>query len=295
MNQSKTFKEPIRVKLKFFFASIPLIAKIIIILMVIFSFTFVSINKYNLLQTNLQTLLLQLKDFLGLIGVIIGGLIAGGISYWLKKQETKTISLINKKETIYEPLFNDFLKMGKKLNGNPYPIYFETDHRESVGFIIPKITEWGKIKETSKYLEVPNWLKNKINQFVDDLEKYNRYEKIAREEMKTYLEQYYDDHEKLKYHFVSNLDHFYLKSVLLDDFDCFKSMISRSDENREEVDIAKKIWQEAKEELQELPEVQRLNEFYEQRIIENLTWITKELKKIIMFIESKYELQNNII
>ncbi len=230
-----------------------------------------------------------------MIGVIIGGLITGGISYWLKIQETKTNSLINKKETIYEPLFNDFLKMEKHLSGNPYPLYFETDYRKTVGYVIPKINKWGEIKEGSKYLEVPNWLKNKINHFVDDLEKYNQYEKNAREKMKIHLKKYFNAHEELNHHLISNLDHFYLKSVLLDDFDYFQARISRGDENRDEVAIANRIWIEAKGELQELPEVYKLKKFYEQIIKENLTWLTEELKKIIMLIESKYELQNNVI
>lgn len=294
MTKKRDLKIPFAVKYRIFpslNSAIKIIALIFIISIVLIIVIFFPH------KVNFQTLITDSKGFTGLIGVIIGGLLTSGISYWLQHQEIKTSTLINKKITIYEPLYDEFLGLKVFLQETSYPHYFETDHTAIALNLIPKLSTWNNIKEGSEYLEVPKWITNLINKFYMDLDEYNECVEKARDEIVNYLEPYYLSHTNIKWHLMGNINHYYLKSILLNNFEIFKKIITRQNEpnNENEIKLSETIWLEAKYELQNLSSVQQLKELYEQQIVNTLQYIINTLKNIIIHIESKYEFQNDLL
>lgn len=144
--------------------------KIIVSLFIIFIFIYASIQVANKLDLNNSATAAW-------VGVIYGSLISGTLTYLgaerVKVREVSKNAMKERKESIYEPLYEDLLKLRNDLKFHPYPIHIEND-RHSKDYLI-NFKEWDKIKNDARYLSLPPDLIVHFNNLIKDFELYNDY------------------------------------------------------------------------------------------------------------------------
>ena len=115
-------------------------------------------------------------EYIGFIGTLLGAIVGGTFSLLgsigIQKRQTRIQNDLHRSETIYKPLYEEFIRMHKKtLKRFPYYVFVKRpgDTQHAVYYEV-----WDQIKKDSRYLEVPDKLKTQVEKLMASIEAYNK-------------------------------------------------------------------------------------------------------------------------
>ena len=108
-----------------------------------------------------------------LLGAVIGGVFTLLGSIWVNKREQKSIYNLRRKNIIYSPLYDELINIKMNiLEENQYPGYIVFGIRQQTIIPHPQYSAWDRIKNDTRYLEVPLLLKDQMEKLYDTLREY---------------------------------------------------------------------------------------------------------------------------
>lgn len=108
-----------------------------------------------------------------LLGAVIGGVFTLLGSIWVNKREQKSIYNLRIKNIIYSPLYDELVNIKRNiLVKNQYPGYIVFGIGQQTIIPHPQYSAWDRIKNDTRYLEVPLLLKDQMEKLYDTLRKY---------------------------------------------------------------------------------------------------------------------------
>lgn len=108
-----------------------------------------------------------------LLGAVIGGVFTLLGSIWVNKREQKSIYNLRRKNIIYSPLYDELINIKRNiLEENQYPVYIVFGIEQQTIIPHPQYSAWDRIKNDTRYLEVPLLLKDQMEKLYDTLRKY---------------------------------------------------------------------------------------------------------------------------
>ena len=108
-----------------------------------------------------------------LLGAVIGGVFTLLGSIWVNKREQKSIYNLRRKNIIYSPLYDELINIKRNiLEKNQYPGYIIFGIGQQTIIPHPQYSAWGRIKNDTRYLEVPLLLKDQMEKLYDTLREY---------------------------------------------------------------------------------------------------------------------------
>lgn len=108
-----------------------------------------------------------------LLGAVIGGVFTLLGSIWVNKRAQKSIYNMRRKNIIYSPLYDELVNIKRNILGkNQYPDYIVFGIGQQTIIPHPQYSAWDRIKNDTRYLEVPLLLKDQMEKLYDTLRKY---------------------------------------------------------------------------------------------------------------------------
>lgn len=108
-----------------------------------------------------------------LLGAVIGGVFTLLGSIWVNKREQKSIYNLRRKNIIYSPLYDELINIKRNiLEKNQYPVYIVFGIEQQTIIPHPQYSAWDRIKNDTRYLEVPLLLKDQMEKLYDTLREY---------------------------------------------------------------------------------------------------------------------------
>jgi hypothetical protein len=117
---------------------------------------------------------LQYPGLVGLFGVLVGAMLSGYISYRIHLRRFAAKAAIERKQQVYEPLYAALLEARESLRSQPYPAVFVTDPDAAGDDTALAFLKWTRITRDSRYVSVPRWFADSLNQYVTDIDTYLR-------------------------------------------------------------------------------------------------------------------------
>lgn len=278
---------PLEVRLKYFFLPYRKFTEFVIFALIVIAASTISV----LINASFPLVTSVFKDpgFVGLFGVLLGAVIGGYISRYLQLQQFRAETLIRKKQEIYQPLYEALRNTKEQLENYPYPPDFEVDPDKPFRKNTPLFGEWTKIKGDSRFTQVPSWITEAFNQYVEHIETYPRLFEEAAEAMHTKFV------EILRRDFQQGIPAAHgdrdsmLRAIILgySDSSAWAYYLNREIDHK--VDRHKII-----EECSRLEPVKKVVSFYQESIFDYTDSLILELARIIRFIEIRYENQDNL-
>lgn len=120
-----------------------------------------------------------------LVGAVIGGVFTLLGSVWVNKREQKSIYNLRRKNIIYSPLYDELINIKRNiLEKNQYPSYIVFGIGQQTIIPHPQYSAWDRIKNDTRYLEVPALLKDQMEKLYDKLREYISIRNSANAEIK---------------------------------------------------------------------------------------------------------------
>lgn len=120
-----------------------------------------------------------------LLGAVIGGVFTLLGSIWVNKREQKSIYNLRRKNIIYSPLYDELINIKRNiLEKNQYPVYIAFGIGQQTIIPHPQYSAWDRIKNDTRYLEVPLLLKDQMEKLYDTLREYISIRNSANAEIK---------------------------------------------------------------------------------------------------------------
>ncbi len=120
-----------------------------------------------------------------LLGAVIGGVFTLLGSIWVNKREQKSIYNLRRKNIIYSPLYDELINIKRNILGkNQYPGYIVFGIGQQTSIPHPQYSAWDRIKNDTRYLEVPLLLKDQMEKLYDTLREYISIRNSANAEIK---------------------------------------------------------------------------------------------------------------
>lgn len=120
-----------------------------------------------------------------LLGAVIGGVFTLLGSIWVNKREQKSIYNLRRKNIIYSPLYDELINIKRNiLEKNQYPVYIAFGIGQQTIIPHPQYSAWDRIKNDTRYLEVPLLLKDQMEKLYDKLREYISIRNSANAEIK---------------------------------------------------------------------------------------------------------------
>lgn len=120
-----------------------------------------------------------------LLGAVIGGVFTLLGSIWVNKREQKSINNLRRKNIIYSPLYDELINIKSNiLEKNQYPGYIVFGIEQQAIIPNPQYSAWDRIKNDTRYLEVPLLLKEQMEKLYDTLREYISIRNSANAEIK---------------------------------------------------------------------------------------------------------------
>lgn len=120
-----------------------------------------------------------------LLGAVIGGVFTLLGSIWVNKREQKSIYNLKRKNIIYSPLYDELINIKSNiLEKNQYPGYIDFGIGQQTIIPHPQYSAWDRIKNDTRYLEVPLLLKDQMEKLYDKLREYISIRNSANAEIK---------------------------------------------------------------------------------------------------------------
>lgn len=154
-------------KMKLFFAKY----KIVKIIFIIIYICAISYGFYWLYSSSLS------DTVKGVIGTILGAVVGGSFtllgSLIINTHVQKAANAIRRKNVIYKPLYDELTIIHNEiLKENPYPNFIEFQKGSQTILKHPQYTVWGRIKNDTRYLEVPSKLKDAMESLYASIDLY---------------------------------------------------------------------------------------------------------------------------
>lgn len=117
------------------------------------------------------------------IGTLIGAIASyiGGAQ--IQRDQVKASFVVNRKNSIYVPLYNELGRNDEILEAFPYPFRFvvkESDRRINP---LPEILEWTNIRNDERYFQLPYWLEKAMSEYDALVSRYVRTRDKASDEL----------------------------------------------------------------------------------------------------------------
>lgn len=120
-----------------------------------------------------------------LLGAVIGGVFTLLGSIWVNKREQKSIYNLRRKNIIYSPLYDELINIKRNiLEKNQYPVYIAFGIGQQTIIPHPQYSAWDRIKNDTRYLEVPLLLNDQMEKLYDTLREYISIRNSANAEIK---------------------------------------------------------------------------------------------------------------
>lgn len=127
-----------------------------------------------------------------LLGAVIGGVFTLLGSIWVNKREQKSIYNLRRKNIIYSPLYDELINIKRNiLEKNQYPVYIAFGIGQQTIIPHPQYSAWDRIKNDTRYLEVPLLLKDQMEKLYDTLREYISIRNSADAEIKEIVNKYW--------------------------------------------------------------------------------------------------------
>jgi len=128
----------------------------------------------------------------GLIGALLGALVGGVLallgSFWVAKKQAKAQAEMNRRETIYKPLYDELKRIQDHiLPVNPFPTFIAFKKGSQTIMPHPQYGVWGEIKLDSRLLETPKALVKQMEELYLKIEGYLTINPRARDEVRNVL------------------------------------------------------------------------------------------------------------
>ena len=167
--------------------------KAILVVCFLCAVLFVGKHLYMIIQHDIP----ELNE--GIIGTLLGAIVGGVFtllgSIIINKNVQKAQNAIKRKGIIYKPLYDELKNIHERiLIDNPYPnnVSFEKEIQSYIP--IPQYTVWGRIKNDSRYFEVPKKLRDEMEKLYKTIETYqDEYSKTCY----TFDRFYREEHKKI--------------------------------------------------------------------------------------------------
>lgn len=264
--------------------------KLIFILLLIILATILPFAKFNKSIISLNST--EISVIGTLFGAIIGGFFSLSGSIIVTKHQAKAQFYIKRKNLIYRPLYDELVIIHNEiLKDNPYPNYISFENHPQTMLKYPQYTAWGRIKNDSRYLEVPTILEQQMEQLYRCIELYQKQRSSINQVIQTtansVLQQYYDENCKIS-NIGSIISHDILLNKLSNFYNSMMCIGNSSDCNGHSAETINNVNVEIIARCNTLPEVQHVRDLY-------ANWINQEkktinlLKVLIQTINIKYE------
>ena len=108
-----------------------------------------------------------------LLGAVIGGVFTLLGSIWVNKREQKSIHDLRRKNIIYSPLYDELINIKSNiLKKNQYPGHIVFGIGQQTFMPYPQYSAWDRIKNDTRYFEVPLLLKDQMEKLYVTLREY---------------------------------------------------------------------------------------------------------------------------
>ncbi len=108
-----------------------------------------------------------------LLGAVIGGMFSLLGSVWINKRQQRALRNLKRKNVIYSPLYDEMVNIHERiLIQYPYPEYVEIGEESQTNFSCPRYDAWRRIKLDTRYLEVPDCLKEQLEKLETSIREY---------------------------------------------------------------------------------------------------------------------------
>ena len=290
------FRGPLRYRLEYFFVSRRWLKRSVgLALFLLACLIFVWITG----QFPSAAPLFQDPGFVGLFGALFGALlgavIGGYISLYAQLQRFQAEASITKKKEIYEPLYDDLVSFREQIEKHPYSTYFCLDPDESKGMYTPRFGEWTEIKKGSRFIQVPKWIADALDQYLQDIETYVHIRREAVDDTQTKIGEIFGRSLNIVLRRIPGGDEIMLKDILVEDFADFKHNLSTEPNVTISDEEVRSLWPVIQEECNKLESVKRVTSLYKESIVEHTDWLIRELARIIRYINIKYEIQGDLL
>lgn len=251
----------------------------------------------NLINFYKSGLIVKANDpgFIGLFGSILGAIVGGILSLYgtiySQQASARGKAAILRKNTIYTPLYNEFISLKEILNENPYPSYFEFGLGPQTIRRHPQFNAWDRIKSDTRFLQTPKDLAAALDEYTEGIKKYLGNRGAAASEIQNKL------NEILQENFqtictINNIGDVLLGSIMSEQD--LKSNISFTPDNS--LTLGRKLTEDEVnkfkllmcEKAKELDEVNKLRLIY-QDLNTKMNEIILYLQVVIRLINEKYE------
>jgi|GEM_PF-4923625 len=267
--------------------------------------TYQGINFYEQVQSSSR--LLQDAGFTGLFGALIGAAIAsviGGITaYYLQAQQLQSVSIRQKKIDIYIPLYNNLIKLKNDMKTYEHPDFFTADPNDPLVTISLSLLEWGAIERDIRLVQVPDWIIEAFNGFVNNFTVYQEMKTNAFNLLKNQLiltAFLMDTSNTTKVRNSLDTSTHLVRDVLMNRSNSLAIELQQTNGgyySRPE-DIEPEFKQAGQLLLMQclkMPEFQEIIKYYNLSVINYLDWLIYDISTIIRYIHVRYENESNTI
>jgi len=273
---------------------------LVIVLSIIIAFLLVNFNLVSWVLASIQPLQIDLdQGTTTIIGVIVGALISTLVSLYLQRDEYKRGSFLEKRDTVYRPLFESFINYRKQLDANAYPyiICYKLEHRGSLFQHQVSSFTWSEIKSDDRIIFVPNWLRKILDNYGKVISDYNTMFSSCQGIVGKRLIEDLKQRELI----VSASGFGELRAILLEAYDTriitpFGRMNYGSKEKSKEFqEVSDRLIPELFREYGEMDCVKELRAYYTNQVLAKAELIMQRLEDVLRYIETKYGSQDRLI
>lgn len=287
-----TFTEPLNFKIDYWLQKTKPLGTIIFFILLALLLLLVSslLKKFQLDFSSLD------GTIIAFFGVFTGAVISGVISYLLQRRELHVKTMIEKKEEIYDKVYDELMKLKTFTKLIPYPdlinLFPIMDEPESWRF-----EKWSMIRECNRYLTVPLWIKKPLDKLYRDLSSYLSKKETAIDACKLIIEELKHENPSLQWPTEKKPISITLKSILLADKDFYSKNVEHffkiDDRDKLQSNI-NEYWEIIVTKVNNSREIQEFQAYYENMLVE-INWLIDVFRKIITFINIKYENHTKVI
>ncbi len=291
--RNKPFRVPLQVRLSYMLVSIgwlrifPLIAAILFLVLASWGLMWL----YSVLT--FSTSIFKDVGFVGLFGslfgALLGSIVGGTVSLHIQSQQSRAVATINKKEQIYEPLYNAMVSFRIDLLKYPHPHSFILDPSQHRVAYAPYFVEWAKIKDDSRFIEVPGWIKSTFDQYTNDFTHYLFVRANAIVDTENMIKGLMDKEYNLAYRSIPGSDLMMFRAILHTDRSGVKHQLETQFNHLKNDELFDKAAQSIIDKCCILPGHEQVHRIYYDTIINHTDRIITDLTNIIKYINIKYE------